>query len=452
MKNRNDLTNGSILMTLLAFALPFLGANFLQALYGAADLYVVGQNNGTSAISAVNIGSQIMQIITCFVTGCSMGTTVMLGRYVGCRDERRIGETIQNSLIIFSALAILLTPLMIWQADHLAVIMRTPREAMQETILYVRICSCAIPFIILFNVLAAILRGMGDSKTPMLVVGIACIINIIGDFLLTGYWKAGVAGVAVATSLAQLISSVCGFLIMRRHGIALSFQKLTIRKSIIREIASVGLPIALQDTLINFSFMLLTVIANSRGLVSSSAVGVVEKLIMFMFLVPSCMLSATSAITAQNMGAGQKARAVKSLKYAIAITAGFGLCMCALSWLFPHQLAGVFAKDDSVIIAAGEYLKTYSIDCILVAFTFCINGYLCGIEKSLITFIHNVISIFLVRIPAAYFFSKMFPDTLLPMGLASPLGSTASLLILAGYFYLSQKREKRRRTNVRQSA
>lgn len=435
MMNTNDLTNGSILKTLIAFVVPFLGANFLQALYSAADLYVVGQYNGTSAISAVNIGGQVMAIITSFVIGCSMGTTVMLGRYTGCGDEQNIKSTLNNTIIIFSALAILITPIMIWQADNLAVIMDTPREAMQETIQYITICSCAVPFIILFNVSAAVLRGMGDSKTPMFVVGIASVVNIIGDILLAGYLEMGVVGVAVATSSAQFISSICGLLIMRYHGITLSFRRLVIRKDIIRGITAVGLPIAMQDTLINFSFMLLTVIANGRGLVSSSAVGVVEKIIMFMFLVPSSMLSATSAITAQNMGAGKPERAITSLKYGIAITAVFGFFMCALSWICPDQLVGIFANDNDVIIAAGQYLKTYSIDCILVAFTFCVNGYLCGIEKSVVTFIHNVISIFAIRIPAAYLLSKMFPESLLPMGLSSPLGSIVSMIILAGYFY-----------------
>lgn len=443
MNENHDLTQGSILKVLLRFTLPFLFSSFMQAFYGAVDLLVVGQFSSVSAISAVNIGSQIMQIITCFVIGISMGVTVKLAHTVGSHDDQFAARIVGSTFVFFTLLALAGTPLMLWQADNLAVLLHTPSEAMTETIHYVRICSAGLPFIIAFNVIAGILRGLGDSKTPMYFVGIACVVNVSGDLLLTGVLGMGVVGAAIATASAQLVSSVCGILYFVRHKFPFSFSRKNIKLDwvAVRGIAVVGFPIAMQDTLINISFILLTVIANGRGLVASSAVGVVEKLIMFMFLVPSAMLSAISAITAQNVGAGKPQRAVQSVKFGAAIAAVFGAAMCAISWIFPSLLTGIFSKDAAVIATAGEYLKTYSIDCILVAFTFCINGYLCGTERSLVTFIHNVISIFLVRIPAAYFLSFAFPESLLPMGLASPLGSVASLLILAGYFLW--KRRKR---------
>lgn len=440
----NDLTQGSIWKNLISFALPFLGANLMQALYGATDLFVVGQFSGTSAISAVNVGSQIMQIITSFVIGCSMGTTVTLGRHIGGKNSRQAAETVGNTIILFGLFTLLVMPLMLWQSGSLALLMQTPADALEETVQYVSICSLGIPFIVMFNVLAAILRGMGDSKTPMLIVGIACGVNIACDFLLTGYFGMGVAGVAVATSMAQLISSVCGLVIIKKRGFPFSFGRRFIRlqKNVSGSILGTGLPIAVQDTLINISFMVLTVIANERGLIASSAVGVVEKLIMFMFLVPSSMLSAISAITAQNTGAGKPERAVQSVKYGMLITAVFGMAMCGLSWMCPGTLARIFAKEDAVIRSAGEYLRTYSIDCILVAVTFCMNGYLCGIGKSILVFFHNTVSIFLVRIPSAYILSRLFPETLLPMGLASPLGSAASIIILGIWFLLAGRQKK----------
>lgn len=436
MNNSHNLTQGSILKVLIRFALPFLFSSFMQAFYGAVDLLVVGQFSGVSAISAVNIGSQIMQIVTCFVIGISMGVTVKLANTVGSHDDQTAAHIVGSTVVLFALLALVGTPLMLWQADNLAVLLHTPVEAMAETIQYVRICSAGLPFIIAFNVIAGILRGLGDSKTPMYFVGIACVVNVVGDLVLVSVFGMGVAGAAIATAGAQLVSSVFGIIYLLRNRFPFSFTRKSIRlnKFAVRGIAAVGLPIAMQDTLINISFILLTVIANGRGLVASSAVGVVEKLIMFMFLVPSAMLSAISAITAQNVGAGKPERAVQSAKYGAAIAAAFGIVMCALSWSLPSVLTAIFSTDAAVIREAGEYLKTYSIDCILVAFTFCINGYLCGTERSLVTFVHNVISIFLVRIPAAYVLSLAFPESLLPMGLASPLGSIASLLILAGYF------------------
>lgn len=443
MVSKNDLTTGNIKEKLIAFALPFLAANFLQALYGATDLFVVGQFSGTSAISAVNIGSQIMQIITSFVIGCSMGSTVTLGQCIGSKDDRKSAKTLGSTIVLFFLFALVVTPLMIWLSPDIAVLMHTPPDALKEATDYVRICSIGIPFIIIFNVSAAILRGMGDSKTPMYIVAIACFVNIVGDLILTGILGMGVVGVAIATSAAQLISSICGIIMMMKHGVSFPFSRIniTLTKNSSKAIMSVGLPIAMQDTLINVSFIVLTVIANGRGLIASSAVGIVEKLILFMFLVPSSMLSAISAITAQNIGAQKPERAKQAVKFGMFLTVSFGVLMCAISWIYPHLLTRIFSKEIDVILAANEYLKTYSFDCILVGFTFCLNGYLCGVGKSVVTFLHNVISIFLVRIPAAYFLCKLFPSTLMPMGLASPLGSMISIIILVIYFALIVKSE-----------
>lgn len=445
MKKQNkDLTTGSVMGTLVSFALPFLFASFMQAFYGAVDMWVVGRFCGTSAISAVNIGSQIMMIITSFVIGVSMGTTVSLGHHIGSKNDKEAAYTVGNTILIFGVLAVILTPLMVWQAGNLTALMHTPQEAVRETVQYVTVCSMGLPFIIAYNVVSGILRGAGDSRTPMYFVGIACVVNVIGDLLFTGAWGWGAAGAASATITAQMVSSICAFLYLKKKGFSFPFGLKAIKwkKNSAGKILTIGLPIALQDTLINFSFMAITVIANERGLVASSAVGVVEKIISFMFLVPSAMLSSISAITAQNIGAGKRERAVLSLKYGMAITAVFGILVCGYSQLLPETLTGIFTRDAEVITAAAEYLKTYSIDCILVAFTFCVNGYLCGCDKSFITFLHNLVSIVLVRIPAALLLSRAFPDTLLPMGLASPMGSMLSIVICSVYFLWRRKSVK----------
>lgn len=443
---KTDLTDGNYKLQLLHFALPFLGANMLQALYGATDLFVVGKFNGASAISAVNIGSQIMQIITCFIIGCAMGSTVLIGQHIGAKNKKEASHSLGNTLIFFICLALVLTPLMIILSPKIITLMNTPAEAVDETLKYTMICSIGIPFITAFNVSAAVLRGTGDSKTPLIIVAIACVINIAGDFVLTGALGMDTAGVAIATTSAQLISSICGIILIKHHGLPFTFsiKDMAPSKTILKKIAAIGLPIAAQDTLINISFIILTVIANGRGLIASSAVGVVEKIIMFMFMVPSAMLSAISAFTAHNIGAGKQHRAVCALRFGIIVTVSFGAVMCALSWICPQVFTDIFSSDTAVLIQAGEYLKTYSIDCILVGFTFCINGYLCGCEKSTITFLHNVISIFLVRIPMAWLLSRSFPESLLPMGLASPMGSLMSIFILAIYFLIIKNNKVRK--------
>ena len=307
MNRNNDLTQGSVLRVLINFALPFLFASFMQAFYGAVDLLVVGQYSGVTAISAVSIGSQIMQIITCFVIGISMGVTVRLANAVGGHNETAATRITGSTIVLFALMAFAGTPLAFWQAGNIAQLLHTPPEALAETILYVRLCALGLPFIVAFNVVAGLLRGMGDSRTPMYFVAVACVVNVARDLLLVSVFGMGVAGAAIATVAAQLVSSLCGvvYLVVRRFPFPFNRGSLRADSRSVKGIVAVGLPIAMQDTLINISFILLTIIANERGLIASSAVGIVEKIIMFMFLVPSAMLSAISTITAQNVGAGK---------------------------------------------------------------------------------------------------------------------------------------------------
>lgn len=441
-KKNYDLTTGSVAKTLIAFALPFLFSSFMQAFYGAVDLFVAGRFAGSSAVSAVTIGSQIMYIVTSIVLGLSMGTTVMLGRKMGEQKQKELAEILGNSILIFFVLTIILTPLMLWQTTNLVALVQTPEKAVNEARQYITICSAGIPFIVGYNVISSILRGLGDSRTPMYFIGIACIINVILDFLLTGLFGMGTAGTAYATVTAQAVSFIFALFYIKKHGLPFSFTKKDIcwKKSSVKGILTLGVPIASQDFLIQISFMVITVIANERGLVDSAAVGVVEKIIHFAFLVPSSFLSAISAITAQNTGAGKKERSIQTLKYGIYITGGYGILACILFELFPQAFTGFFSTDPAVIHSGNTYLRSYCIDCFLAGIAFSLNGYLCGINKSLIPFIHNVISIFLVRIPVAYMMSKMFTDSLFPMGLASPLGSLTSLLIILFYFKVIYKK------------
>ena len=459
-----NLTEGNVKRVLLSFAVPFFISYAMQAAYGAVDLFVVGKFCQTSAVSAVSIGSQAMQLITSFVVGISMGTTVLIGRSSGENDRAMIKKTIQSSVWILIILSFVLTLLMLLNGQTIAVWMQTPAKALAETKTYIHICSIGIPFIVMFNVNAAIMRGMGNSKTPMQIVGISGLCNVVGDFILSGMLHNGVAGVAVATAASQAVSALISLIALRRlesasSRIALEHpdsgsSRITLEHPdsdschfpfapdgyCTKKIFAVGLPIAMQDTLINISFMILTLVANRRGLEASSAVGIVEKLISFMFLVPSSMMSAVSTFTAQNSGAHKYDRIHECIIFSIVVTAGFGALMCLISWTIPDILTSIFTKDPRVIEYAGEYIRSYSIDCILVGVTFALNGYLNGIGNSLVTFIHNTLAIFAVRIPAAFLLSSMFPDTMFPMVFASPLGSLFSIIFLVFYFSVKNKK------------
>ena len=444
MNEKNDLTKGSVGKNLILFALPYLFSCFMQTFYGMADLFVVGVYNGSETTTAVSIGSQVMHMLTVIIVGFAMGTTVRIGRGVGARDDRAVTETVGSSIVFFTGFAVVTTIVLLLCTGSIIRVMLTPTEAVSETKTYLAICFAGIPFITAYNVISSIFRGAGDSRRPMYFVGVACVVNIVLDFVFIGGCGLGAAGAALGTVCGQAVSVVVSLRMMRVRdlGIHVKLQDIRAGREVISQILKVGAPIALQDGLIQIAFIVITVIANSRGLIVSAAVGIVEKLIGFMFLVPSAFLSAISTITAQNMGANKAERARQSLYYGLAITVGWG-CLCALyNQFLPHTLVGLFTRDGAVLAAGCEYLRSYAFDCVFAAMHFCFSGYFCGDQKSMISFIHNITAILLVRIPGAWLASKLFPDTLYPMGWAAPLGSLLSALICIGFYVYYRKREK----------
>lgn len=442
MNEKNDLTRGSIGKNLLLFALPYLLSCFMQTFYGMADLFVVGLYNGSETTTAVSIGSQVMHMLTVIIVGFAMGTTVRIGRSVGAKDEREAAKSVGCSIVFFALFAVAVTAVLLILTAPITKVMLTPEEAVEETRLYLTICFAGIPFITAYNVISSIFRGAGDSRRPMYFVGVACVVNIVLDFIFIGGCGMGAAGAALGTVCGQAVSVVFAFLMMRKRdfGFRVTKQDIRVDKEVISQILKVGTPIACQDGLIQVAFIVITVIANSRGLIASAAVGIVEKLIGFMFLVPSAFLSAISTITAQNMGADKPERARASLRYGIIITVCWGILCALYNQFLPYTLVGLFTKDAAVLAAGCAYMRSYSVDTVFAAVHFCFSGYFCGDQKSVISFIHNITSILLIRIPGAYFASICFPDSLYPMGWAAPLGSLLSALICIG-FYVHYRRK-----------
>lgn len=443
MNEKNDLTQGSVGKNLLLFAMPYLLSCFMQTFYGMADLFVVGLYNGSETTTAVSIGSQVMHMLTVIIVGFAMGTTVRIGRSVGAKDERAVSETVGTSVLLFAFFAVVVTAALLLCNASVVRVMLTPAEAVEETKTYLAICFAGIPFITAYNVLSSIFRGAGDSKRPMYFVGIACVVNIVLDFVFIGGCGLGAAGAALGTICGQAVSVAAALIMMRVRdlGIHVSRRDLRMNQDVAAQILRVGTPIAMQDGLIQIAFIVITVIANSRGLIASAAVGIVEKLIGFMFLVPSAFLSSISTITAQNMGANQEKRARKSLYYGLAITVGWGIVCAVYNQFLPQTLVGLFTSDAAVLAAGCAYLRSYSFDCIFAAVHFCFSGYFCGDQKSMISFIHNITSILLIRIPGAWLASKYYPDSLYPMGWAAPLGSLLSALICIGFYVYYRRKE-----------
>lgn len=442
-----NLTTGSVGKNILIFSLPYLLSYFLQTLYGMADLFIIGQFDGVASTTAVSIGSQVMHMLTVMLVGLAMGTTVSIARAVGGRNHKQVSENVGNTVTLFFGLSIVLTVVLLLLVRPIVGVMSTPAEAVDGTVAYLTICFLGIPFITAYNIISSIFRGMGDSKSPMYFIAIACVANIALDYLFIGALGFGPAGAALGTTLAQTISvAVSLFMILRRKSISLSKGDFHPRRSVVGQILQIGVPVALQDGLIQIAFIVITIIANRRGLNDAAAVGIVEKIIGFVFLVPSSMLSTVSALGAQNIGAGKPERAVQTLRYAICITVGFGLCVCIGVQLCAEQLVALFtdrqaAGGAEVIRFGGQYLRSYILDCVFAGIHFSFSGYFCACGKSVLSFLHNISSVLLVRVPGSYLASMLFPDTLFPMGLASAGGSLLSVMLCI-LFYLKFCRGK----------
>lgn len=547
------LTEGSVAARLVAFSLPFLMANFLQTLYGMADLFIAGQFNGADVITAVSIGSQIMHMITVIIAGLAMGTTVLTARAVGAGKERDAGLCAGNSLLAFLIFSVFATAILFVFCPQIVALMHTPPEAVGETLSYLGICFLGIPFISLYNSVSAVFRGAGDSKRPLYFVAASCLVNIILDIVFMGPLALGSRGAALATVLSQAFSAflaafvlfargkrgasgetcgrasggacggthsgthseacggvdeasggthrgaggtrsasrgksgasgdacgetlggasggasgdadgrsgacggthsgACGgatggadgrSVVCGKRGVCVRILRGDFRMDakVLKALLQIGLPVSAQDGFIQVSFLVITIIANSRGLSVAAAVGIVEKIICFLFLVPSSMLSAISALAAQNMGASLHSRARHTLYAGMAIASAFG-ALFALAFQFASvPFVSLFTHDAEVVQLGAQYLRSYVFDCFFAAFHFAFSGFFCAYGYSLLSFVHNTVSILLVRIPGAYLAAKYFPGTLYPMGWAPAIGSLLSSLICLGFYLLLKRNGK----------
>lgn len=442
---KRELTSGSVMKNLLFFSLPYLLSFFLQTLYGMADLLIIGQFGSVADTTAVSVGSQVMHMLTVMIVGLAMGATVNIGQAIGGRDNRRAALFTGNTVTLFMGISSVLTLLLLVLRRAIVSAVSTPADAAAGTVDYLTICFIGIPFITAYNIISAVFRGMGDSKSPMYFIAVACAANIALDYLFIGALGMGPAGAALGTVLSQAISVIISLIVIKRRSTGLALTKADIRpnKQIIGKILKIGIPVAMQDGFIQIAFMVITVIANRRGLNDAAAVGIVEKIIGFLFLVPSSMLSAVSALGAQNIGAQKPERARKTLLYAIFIAAGFGGTVAVIMQFLSSGAVSLFTDSAVVTRLGGEYLRGYAWDCLFAGIHFAFSGYFCACGKSGISFMHNMIAILLVRIPGAYFMSSMFPGTLYPMGLATAAGSLLSAIICAAAFIILIKKEKK---------
>lgn len=431
-----DLTSGSVFRNIVYFSLPYLLSYFLQTLYGMADLFIIGQFNGVEHITAVSVGSQVMHMLTVMVVGLAMGSTVSIGQAVGAKYREHASEAIGNTVTLFMGVSAVCMALLLVLVKPIVSVMSTPDEAVAGTVTYLTICFIGIPFITAYNIISSIFRGLGDSKSPMYFIAVSCVANIVLDYLFIGVFGMGTAGAALGTTLSQTISVLLALAVISRQKTGLKLKKNHFKpqRETMGRILKIGIPVALQDGFIQIAFIVITVIANRRGLNDAAAVGIVEKIIGLVFLVPSTLLSTVSALSAQNIGAGKHDRAALTLRYAIFIAVGYGFVVSLITQFIAAPVVGMFAEDVTVILLGKQYLTAYIWDCMFAGMHFAFSGYFCAYGMSGISFLHNFLSIVCVRIPGAFLASKYFADTLFPMGLAAPGGSLLSVFICVAAF------------------
>lgn len=427
----NRLTEGGITSTLIRFAIPYLAANFLQALYGAADLLIVGWFCDSAAVSAVSTGTQITQIILSLVSGLTMGGTILIAQYVGAHRDGEAVDTISTMLTLFGVISLVMTVAMLLLASPLLSLMQTPEKAFGYALDYVLIASAGTVFVIGYNAVSAMLRGLGDSKHPLYFVAIACVCNIVLDLVAVGVWKMGPGGAALATIFSQGLSLVIAVIYLIRHDFIFDFKPKSfhIHKERALHLIKLGIPVSLQDTTVHISFMFIAAIVNTMGVTASAAVGICGKFDAFAMLPPMAFSGAISALAAQNIGAGQPERAQKTLRRSILLSFICSVVFFAWAQIAPETIMTLFQFDPEVTAAGAEYLRTFSFDFLLVAFVFCFNGFFNGCGCTRYTMINGIVSTLVIRVPLAFLFSVWMPNSLYGIGLAAPIASVIGLIL-----------------------
>ena len=442
MSNKEiNFTEGSIIKKLISFMIPILGSLILQAMYGAVDLLIVGRFGTTAGLSGVSTGSQILNFVTFIITSFAMGVTVLISRYLGEKKPKKIGKIIGGATILFTAISVVLCIIMIIFARPISILMQAPKEALELTILYVQICGAGIFFIVAYNVISAIFRGLGDSKSPLIFVAIACVVNIVGDFIFVAIFNWNVVGAAFATVIAQAVSVVISLIIMKKKSLPFTIKKKDFYLNReVKRFMIIGTPLALQEFLTQMSFLALCAFVNRLGLEASSGYGVACKVVNFVMLVPSALMQSMTSIVSQNVGAKKEKRAVEVMTTGMKFGGIIGTIVFLLIYFQGASLISIFTEDSSVIQKGYEYLLGFAPETILTAILFSFIGYFNGHENTIWVMIQGFIQTILVRLPFAYYMSIQENASLTKIGLAAPVATLFAIILNLVFYFKNKKR------------
>lgn len=446
MENKKEISfvEGSVFKSLIQFSVPVLGALILQAAYGAVDLLVVGRFGDAAAISAVGTGSAFMQMVTFVITSLAMGATVTIGRRIGEQKPQDAGNAVGTTIVIFAVFGVILTVLLELFSKNIALILQVPTESLEKTITYLRICSGGILVIIAYNVISGILRGFGNANLPFIFVGIACVVNVIGDLILVGVFHMDVAGAAIATVAAQLVSVIASLIVLRKQKLPVSFSMNQCRlySRELKMILNVGVPIALQEAMVQISFLVINSIVNGMGLMPSAGYGVAQKIVSFILLIPSSVMQSVSAFVAQNIGAGKRDRAKQGCITAMITGCSVGIIIFFIGFFGGEPISSLFTGDAEVIAQSADYLRGFSAECILTCVLFSSIGYFNGCGKSIPVMVQGISSAFCIRIPVSILMSRLPNASLMFVGFATPITTVYGIIFFMICFAWDKRRRK----------
>ena len=428
---QKSLTSGSALKNIVCFSLPYLLSYFLQTLYGMADLFIIGQYEGVASTTSVSIGSQVMHVLTVIMVGLTMGSTVSIGQAVGAKQHKKAAACIGNTVTLFAALSLVLTAVLLLCARPITRLMATPEAAVEGTVRYLTICFLGIPFITAYNIISAVFRGMGDSKRPMYFVAVACAANIALDYLFMGALRMGPAGAALGTTLAQTISVIAALLALRRHpaDVRVSRRDFHPQRSVLARILRIGLPVAAQDGFIQVSFILITILANQRGLTDAAAVGIVEKIMSFLFLIPSSMPSAVSAIDAQNIGAGKPERVKEAFRCQFTVCVGYTVVFWLLLMVVPQVFAGIFTSDVELVTYTAWAIRIFLAGAFSVGFQISCQQSFMALGQAKYSLLMACLRKLILLIPLIFILPNFFADKVFAVFLAEPVSDILAAAI-----------------------
>lgn len=437
-KLESDLTKGNVWKQMLLFAIPFFISNLIQSLYGIADMMIVSYFGGTESVAGVNTSSSIIIIVTNLATGIAAGGTVMVGQFLGAGQRENIKKSISTLFLTLLGLAAVIIIGLLLFAHPLLKALNTPAEAYGESYGYLVVSLIGVVFIFGYNAVSAVIRGMGDGKTPLYFVIVACFVNIGLDLLFIAVFHWGATGAAAATVIAQAVSMISCVIYLVRHDFVFDFKWSSYQfdKDMFSTLMKVGLPNGVQHAATNLSFLFMTALINDiGGVAANAAVGIVGKFNTFALMLQVAFNTSASAMISQNIGAGQMKRSKKIMLCCLVLCTIMSVFVYSIAYFFPEEILLLFGAKPDVVEQGVIYMSAFRYEYVFVPVIIALNSMFLGNGNGWILLVTNLLSSFVVRIPAALYLGIAQDMGVYGIGLAVPIASCVGAIAVVVFYY-----------------